>query len=678
MRMHVRQVVLNKTRRFVGQISCLVLAVLCLSAETGWSQPKTPIATEPGLQTTIKVTGTDKPGAADVIITPNVWLYVPAGKSPTPFLPGGSFTADWEGFVTADLRGDYNFQAELNGALKLEINGAIALETTGTGIATEPGKTIRLNRGRNALKAHFTSPAQGDAFVRLLWKPADSFFQPIPLPALSRAADAPEFKQAAKIHLGRELFLDSRCAKCHAGPAPDAAVPELSMDAPSFEDIGSRRNYDWMARWIQDPKALRPTAHMPKVLHGPDAKAGAESIAAYLASLKSAAPNALPSEPTPDQADAGKKLFTALHCEACHNAPDATETDPAKIFLKQVRQKFAPGSLVAFLQKPEAHYSWIRMPNFKLSPDEATRLAAYLNSTADKAGEGTASTDTAIIEHGKKLVQTSGCLNCHTLKLDNQFSTHSLAELSPDHWKQGCLASTPDDTSKALHFSFTADEREALQAFAATDRVSLARHVPADFAERQTRALNCRECHGKFEGFPAFDILGGKLKPEWSKAFIAGEIAYKPRPWLEARMPAFTSRAELIAQGLATQHGFAPQTPAEPPIDLEAAQVGQKLISAVGGFSCVSCHAVGDVAATQVFESAGLNFAHSGDRLLNSYVHRWVRNPQLIEPTTKMPFYFDGGKSQLVNILDGDPTNQINAIWQYLRQGEKMPQPVRQ
>ncbi|MDB6109050.1 MAG: hypothetical protein JWR69_800, partial [Pedosphaera sp.] len=464
--------------------------------------------------------------------------------------------------------------------------------------------------------------------------------------------------------------------KCHTGPAPAAAIPELSMDAPAFEGIGARRNYDWMARWIHDPKALRPTAHMPKVLHGPKAKVDAETIAAYLASLKSDTAKPETAEPSSDLAGSGKALFESLHCAACHNAPDATETDATKIFLKQVREKFAPGALVAFLQKPDAHYAWIRMPNFKLAHDEAAQLAAYLLSTADKPKETAAATDAAVIDHGKKLVQTSGCLNCHTLKLDDQFTTKALADLLPAKWQQGCLAATPDDAGKAPQFTFTADERAALQAFGTTDRSSLTRHVPTEFADRQTRLLNCRECHGKFEGFPVFDILGGKLKPEWSKSFISGEITNKPRPWLEARMPAFSQRAEGIAHGLAMLHGHPSQTPAEPAIDMEKAKVGQKLVSMVGGFSCVSCHSVGDFGATQVFESAGINLALTGSRVLKPFMQRWVRNPQLMDSATKMPVYFEeGSKSPLGDVYAGDVDQQINAIWEYIRLGDKMPPP---
>src|SRR5256712_12147278 len=52
--------------------------------------------------------------AADSTTAPNVWLYVEAGKSPTPFLPAGRFSAMWEGFLNAELRSDLVFQAELS------------------------------------------------------------------------------------------------------------------------------------------------------------------------------------------------------------------------------------------------------------------------------------------------------------------------------------------------------------------------------------------------------------------------------------------------------------------------------------------------------------------------------------------------------------------------------------
>src|SRR5947207_11017274 len=51
---------------------------------------------EPGLLLTFAALDGDK--ATDVTVSPNACLYVPAAQSPTPFLPGGTFSADWAGF----------------------------------------------------------------------------------------------------------------------------------------------------------------------------------------------------------------------------------------------------------------------------------------------------------------------------------------------------------------------------------------------------------------------------------------------------------------------------------------------------------------------------------------------------------------------------------------------------
>ena len=123
------------------------------------------------------------------------------------------------------------------------------------------------------------------------------------------------------------------------------------------------------------------------------------------------------------------------------------------------------------------------------------------------------------------------------------------------------------------------------------------------------------------------------------------------------------------------QHGYPSKTRAEPPVDIDAAKVGQKLVSAVGGFSCISCHGAGEMGATQVFEAPGINLVYSSDRLLKPYFQRWLRSPIQVDPSTKMPAYFEEDKSPLTDVLDGDAEKQITAVWQYLRLGDKTPPP---
>jgi mono/diheme cytochrome c family protein len=488
---------------------------------------------------------------------------------------------------------------------------------------------------------------------------------------VSRAVGNESLVQQNKLRLGRELFFEARCAKCHT---TDAGAPELTMDAPSFEGIGVRRHFGWMANWILDPKAQRATATMPKLLHGPTAQADAEAIAAFLAS-QTGARDAGELKNDDESIESAKKLVEALHCTGCHNVPNIGDPDATKLNLTHVNAKFPPAALLAFLKNPGTHYAWTRMPKFNFKDGEAEQLAGFLSSIAPMAKQPGPPTDAAILARGKQLVQTSGCLNCHTLKLDNQFKAKPLVDLAAAQWTAGCLAEAA--AGKAPHYDFARAEREALQAFAATDRASLKRHVPVEFADRQARNLNCTSCHGQLDGFTRYELLGGKLKPEWMAQFIAGETKYKPRHWLAHRMPAFPKYAADFAIGLAMTHGFPPQTPAEPPLDVELAKVGQKLIGVDGGFSCISCHSVGTAKAAQVFESEGINFSYAVERIQRAYYERWTRNPLRIEPQTKMPVYFqDDGSSPLPDVLGGDTAKQLDAFWQFFRLGDKATPPA--
>lgn len=687
------------------------VAVLGLAVLASVSPLTTAAAAEPGLAVTFS---TQDGRVTDTTTAPNICLYVQTGHPPTPFVPPGPFTAVWRGFISAELRGTFLFQAQLSGRFQLEINGLVALDSTGTGGASPLSRPVKLHKGTNTFQATFTSPAQDDAFVRLGWTEQGTNTSPIPNHVFTHAP-TPELARAAERYLGRELFFERRCVKCHVGSFSGNGAPELKMDAPSLEGIGARRRFDWMAQWVLDPKSIRPTAHMPTLLRGPSAREDARAVAAYLASQTNGPEVKFPAPFVTKQQTLGegesaaptgeaKPIYERLHCAVCHNPPDATEIDPKKLSQKGVGLKFPRGRLAEFLRAPEAHYAWTSMPNFRLSAAEAEELEDYLLGASDKPKEGPAPADAALIERGRKLVQTTGCLNCHALNLENQFHAPKLADLDGDklpraagqatadvdvsRWRGGCLAATRDKPSRAPQFGFSDAERDALRTFAQAEArlgyASLARHVPAEFAQRQTRSLNCGACHGQIDLVPPLEILGGKLKPEWSAKFLAGEIHHKIRydthprgePWLEARMPAFKTQGPWLAEGLAGGHGYGPNTPAEPPVNRDLAQQGQKLVGKDGGFSCVSCHAVGPLPALEVFESEGPNLASAAERLLPDYFRRWVRNPLAIDPQTKMPVYFDEeGRSPLSEILGGNGDKQLSAIWEYLRLGDQMPAP---
>ncbi len=191
---------------------------------------------------------------------------------------------------------------------------------------------------------------------------------------------------------------------------------------------------------------------------------------------------------------------------------------------------------------------------------------------------------------------------------------------------------------------------------------------------------------GNGEGFapdqraPILTWAGEKLRPQWMQKFIGGQVPYKPRYYLHARMPDFGAAwAELLTQGLTQEHGCPPNYPAYPPPQKDLADIGQSLVGKIPNqsFGCVQCHAVGSQAPLAPFEAPAINFMHVTERLREDYYYRWIHDPLRVDPETKMPRFDDAdGKTGLTTIFDGDSHRQYEAIWNYLLTGKDIRPPV--
>ena len=617
-------------------------------------------AAVPGLTVTYRQAGSAT--GADVVVVPHAALYVADGTPPTPFVAPGAFTAEFDGLVSVDLRDDYQFRAETNGTVEIRVGTAVVLSEAADGRETAASKPARLNRGANPLRVIYTSAKQGDSYLRLFWSSPEIAWEPVPAAALSHSSTNVALRAAQLVREGRTQLVEYRCLKCHRPSA--ATVSEAQLDAPALTEIGARLNGPWMAQWIENPSALRPDARMPRLLHGAEAPAEARDMAAFLSSLGT--PAATPATaPSDDEVAAGEQGFEMLHCASCHVTTGNPR--PGQISLAGVRAKFAPGALAAFLKQPNRHYAWIRMPDFRLADAEASALAAWLNTlggTSPTASETAAGDAT----RGKQLVQARGCLSCHTLDLANEFRARDLAELPAAAW----ASSWHDAASASARYTLTGDERAAFRAFAATDRRSLERRAPAAFAASTVEKLNCLGCHGTLERVPSLDLVGGKLRPEWTRALIDGSLGYKPRPWMEARMPAFPSYAEQLVAGLAAEHGLsATSVPETSTIDEEMAEAGRKMVTSGG---CANCHNVARFVGAQVPTTAGINLATTADRLRYSYYTRWMLNPPRVWPGTIMPKYFDKTRGPF-DFYEHDATRQMRALWEYMRKRDAMAPP---
>jgi mono/diheme cytochrome c family protein len=664
-------------------------------------------------------------------------LYVPEKTAPTPFLSPGPFTATFSGFVNLRLRGEFTFSVLGRGKVVVKINGQSVIEASGDDFASKSSALLKMEKGKNPIEVIYTGPEKGDAWLRVLRTSRDFPPEPVQPTVLSHDVADTSLRQATRLREGRELLANLRCQNCHAMAAETSGVhpmPELATDAPDLSTAGARLKQSWMAAWIANPKSLRPDASMPRLFHSADA-AQAADLASYLATLDKPADAAAP-ESDDEAVTQGSQLFAALGCIGCHTKPDADEIDTkeGRIPLKFINAKFQPGALKAWLMHPQAHYRSARMPNFHLTDLEADRLIGYLIKNAKGEVPGNPKGDAS---KGRESFISAGCAACHTDGSQRAqqpgTQTKTMAQLlEASAWNRGCLG--PDDATrgKAPDFALTDEQRSALKAIAAAGLASLQNDVLPEYAERAVRHLQCTACHSRDEvedrwsnlsdevadimppevnvesdqtddaangprlfvprGLaalhggdkivisgdqtrPPLTWTGEKLRPEWMAKFINGEIHYKPRYWLRARMPAFATHGQAIAQGLALEHGVAPTSTAPPAPKQDLADIGQKLVGRDGGFQCITCHSIVDHKAVSPFEAPGPNLMHVSERVNHDYYIRWMRKPMQFQPGTKMPVFGENGKTTLREILDGDADKQFDAIWNYILQGEKMTPP---
>jgi cytochrome c1 len=668
-----------------------LLTLVAVTAHAAVNVP--PIASNPPAEPPgLTLTFTTPDGKTDTRRARLVALFVPGDQSPTPFLTAGAFSAKWEGAIDSPLRAEYTFSAESSGGFKLSINGTPVAD----------GASVKLNKGANPIVAELPRAAAGDTFVRLKWAARDFPIEPVPPTVFTHDANAKELRAGERLREGRLIFAQSRCTACHDAaavlPAKGEGMPELAQDAPVFDELGAKYREPWLAHWITDPHSIRPHALMPKLFAAEPGEVAqsAADLAAYFASLGT------PAEGKPiDEALApeGGALFANLGCVACHSRPDADGPDERdRVPLSHVKAKWQVPALEAWLKDPAKNYQWNRMPHFRLSDEEATRLTAYLIVNAKREFSTGVKGDAA---KGGALLATSGCLNCHAGLPPTTAPT--LDATIAKGWTTGCLAADATARAKAPDFAFTPTQRDALTAFASAGFSSLKQDAPAEFAERQIKNLRCTACHSRDteqsvwsqledetaplqaaapleegEGKPIFTTalppltwLGEKLRPEYAAQFIAGHGGEKPRPWLVARMPGFTSIAEPLARGLAFQHGYPLAEPALR-VDPALAKAGETLLGENGGFNCTTCHGVAERPGTAVFEAPGINLALTHARMRHDYYLRWVLHPQRLDPDTKMPrFADDDGKTPLTDFFAGQATAQFGAIWHYLQSLKK-------
>jgi len=311
------------------------------------------------------------------------------------------------------------------------------------------------------------------------------------------------------------------------------------------------------------------------------------------------------------------------------------------------------------------------------------------------AAAGRFSVDATLVDKGRALFASLGCASCHQLKIDDAViaSTRTAPALSELKTNAGCLAESV--AGRAPRYGLDATQRASLTAVLAARAVE---ESPEESLHRQLATLNCYACHKRghwggpeearnpyFESKqkemgdegrlpPPLTGVGDKLRPEWLKQILQNG-AEDRRNYVVVRMPRFgAAHVGPLAEAFVALDLKPDPLPKvefnEPEYRVKAA--GRHL---VGGqaLSCIKCHDFGPHASTGV-RAVSLTTMHQ--RLRPEWVDRYLRDPQLFKPGTRMPTGWPFGMATIRDVLNANVDQQIAAVRLYLADGARAAVPV--
>lgn len=198
-----------------------------------------------------------------------------------------------------------------------------------------------------------------------------------------------EVPDAPKLNEGRRLAQKFGCFGCHTVKG----FEQQWKAGPSLETIQSKVDREWIVRWLQNPKAFRPSTQMPQIFHLDNtnlpedrlkSSTAIEGIATYL--LKHSDPVPLKELPIKGNPEIGKQLVKDVGCLGCHSVGDAKVNNHGPE-LVNLGSKVSSEWLFTWLRDPKHYSPDTRMPNLRLSDEEAAHITAYLLQSRNEAFE---------------------------------------------------------------------------------------------------------------------------------------------------------------------------------------------------------------------------------------------------------------------------------------------------
>lgn len=420
----------------------------------------------------------------------------------------------------------------------------------------------------------------------------------------------------------------------------------------------------------------------------------------------------------------GKELAESIGCKGCHGFAEGEfstaigkEKDLAPN-LKDIAAKVDARWAYRWIKDPRGFSPQTPMPSLRLTDAEALAITAYLGTLGKPSqpipGIEEKIRDPGNIKRGESLVRKYGCFGCHDIRgMEKEsrigvelttFGSKTLEELffgnrtdikrSWDDWtyfklKEPRIYATDRVEQVMPQFYLSDEDIRALRVLLAGFRD---RKVPPPYlagqgervrqvveGRRLVQQYNCVGCHEieKRGGFvrkyyespalapPLLDGEGEKVQANWLFAFLKQPTPI--RPWLRIRMPTFSLSDSETNSIIGYFNGLSKveipyayfderRVPKE---NLQAARV----LFSPDYFNCLSCHQQGEKKPEGPPEGWAPDLVLARTRLNPDWIARWLKDPQKIQPGTKMPSFYPGGPP---DILGGNDERQIEALRDYI------------
>ncbi len=479
-----------------------------------------------------------------------------------------------------------------------------------------------------------------------------------------------------RVKMGKELVETLGCFGCHKLDGTydeDTGVLVSRREfGPNLFGLGSKVSNRWLFHWLKNPNQYFPETVMPR-LRLSDREAS--DITSYLLSMNNNDFDMLPlpnsnkevlDELTYDylkrnmsraEADAklagmssikkneflGEKLIGRYGCFGCHNISGFEDAQQIGTELSDEGSKLLARFDFGLVHIDHSKESWIfnklktprlfdegkvktfdeklKMPNFSFSDEEANAvLTVIMGLTKEKVASTkmrNLDSHELKVHEGLKLIQERNCRGCHEIQ----------------------------DVGGAIRYPL------------------IAVMVDKGYTEEEAEVFLPPVLNGE----------GEKVQPDWLFRFMKDPKVI--RPWLSVRMPTFSFSDEdaLVVEQFFT-HASKQEFPyryKENGILRGKALRDAQLLVSEDYFACFSCHQQGAKKPEGPITDWAPDLALAKERLRPEWIPKWLRNPNLIQPGTKMPTFFDPeyyDESGPDDILDGDEDKQIDLITKYILQ----------